>query len=114
MRSLVLTALLALGAIAIAEACSLAIPFDEYPGPPPGDASPPLPGLPDGGDGGPATDAADADPCAFTDVRGDPNNCAACGRRCANGGACDNGRCPVEVITEAGTVVSLTIAPAGG
>jgi hypothetical protein len=109
MRLLSLSALAALVAVAAVEACSLFIPFDEYPGPSlTADGSPP-PVPSDGGEGG--ADADGPDPCARTNLMTDPLNCAVCGRRCANDGGCDKGRCPIEVVAEASAITSLTLAP---
>lgn len=98
---------------AIAEACSLFIPFDEYPGDPLLEGGALDQSAP--GDGGSVGDAADEDGAAANRCRGidkqtDPDNCGACERKCLSG-VCTNGKCEIEVVSEgvdAGTILAIT------
>lgn len=88
----------------IASACSLVLPFDDYREPNEADATAPdslAPGPePDGAADG-AADDADADDAACpSDRTSDPLNCGACGRVCADGGACAGGQCPITTVVE--------------
>jgi hypothetical protein len=94
-------------------ACSFFIPFDDYPGTPPEDASGDTTVI----DGGALEDAdAGADgeevTCADADLANDPLNCGACARACNDGG-CSGGRCPIETIFSAdaaiGEIVSFAL-----
>ncbi len=96
-------------------ACSLLIPFEEYRSSASEDAA---------ADGAvdPKTDA-DAEPhdagddaCGTRDLASDPDNCGSCGRACAERGACERGRCPLDVVLDepaGGVVQSLVIRPLG-
>lgn len=90
---------------AATEACSLLLPYDDYPGSPRA--------LEAGGDTGPSSSSsssgsvvedagADAndevDASCAADLKTDPNHCGACGRRCVTG-PCESGRCPIESLT---------------
>lgn len=82
-----------------AEACSLVVPFDEYPGDVSGAAATDA-----RVDGKVAEASVDAAPtCTDVDLQTDPKNCGVCGRACvvASGDAvCTEGRCPLEVVTQ--------------
>ena len=116
MRAASLLAIGTSASLALAAACSLFVPFDEYGGSE-GDGAAPLDAAPlDGADadGDAGEDAGGA--CDGVDLKTDPGHCGACGRRCSGGGACEAGRCPVEpvVVEETGTVSWLSFAPAAG
>jgi hypothetical protein len=85
-------------ALAFATACSLFIPFDDYPGPPRSDAMTASDAAAEG-DGG---DEAGAE-CEGIDIQNDPMNCGGCSRQCGAGGACVKGRCPVDEVVDVGT-----------
>ena len=95
--------------VAIAGACSLFVPFDDYAGTNATEA---------GSDASAETDAeADARPldptCEGVNLSSDPSNCGACGRRCL---ACDAGRCPIEILADdpdAGNVTSADLGRRG-
>lgn len=95
-------------ASAAAEACSLFIPFDDYPGPPVSAAEAGSDATLDAGSDAEASDDAEggAAACKGVDLRNDPANCGACGRQCAADGGCTNGRCPIETVFEAGSPVA--------
>jgi len=90
-------ALVVASACAASAACSLFIPFDDYPGVGPAtEAGTDAPGNGDGptnpdgaGDAGPEGGCKDLDT--------DPQNCGACGRVCQDG-PCEAGRCPISVV----------------
>lgn len=112
MKVVLLTALL--GA-AGASACSLFIPFDEYPGSTDAgssvDASQEDASLGDASDLDAGEDAKAI--CKGIDTKTDPKNCGACGRACVIGG-CDAGRCDIDEVSpglDAGSVLSLYADP---
>jgi hypothetical protein len=88
------------------EACSLFIPFDDYPG------AAPTPGN-DGSLDGRSGDGGIAESCGDADTKSDPLNCGACGRRCAAEGACNAGKCPIEPASSLGgaNLVDFAVAP---
>jgi hypothetical protein len=104
-------------AAAVAPACSLFIPFDDYAGSAradadagsDGDASQASDGSPPGDVDAGAGDASECD----ADVRSDPANCGACGRSCGAGATCESGRCPIELVvtSDAGEIGAIHIDP---
>jgi hypothetical protein len=102
--------LIAVVMAAIAEACSLFIPFDEYPGDPL-EAGTSTDGSVNGDGGG--ADVVDEDStavkCRGINKQTDPLNCGACDRACING-TCTGGKCEIEVVsagTDSGTILGL-------
>lgn len=96
-------------------ACSLLIPFDEYPG----DGVSFDAAAGDGSDeasvdAGPidASGDVDAGECVGIDKSNDSSNCGACGRRCIVG-SCAEARCPIETVLTleagAGAIAALEV-----
>jgi hypothetical protein len=93
---------------ALAPACSLFIPFDDYRGSPDSGANVVEGGAADGELDAEADDAS----CEASDKDSDPNNCGACGRICVEGaGSCKAGRCPLTTLydVDGGTVQALAL-----